>query len=261
MAEYDTAPHLAMDREGAEFAYDSALYVQFDKRPMLDELLSYGWQPGVGPEKFTISKNHPRFKELEKLGRIEGPDPDLAPTSGMYVVTRSEVPHYKTVEFITIRRRGTDIMDQLASAPEFPLCEHPSNRRCPVVPSGQCHKVRFRRQYDDWKAGVDADAAGGMPLSEVPFIDPARREQLTRTGVKTAEQLVALPDDLAGRMPGMLQLRERTRRFLDALAGKRQEEQLQKQLAERDDRIAELTKRLASLESATAAVQEQAKRR
>lgn len=242
--DYDTAPDLAMDREGREFAYDSALYVTFDQRPVLDELLSYGWRPGEGPEKFTISKKHKRFKELLDLGRIEGDDPDA---QGMALVSKSDVPHYVNRDFITIRRRGTDIMDQLANAPEVQLCEHPAGQRCNIVPSGSCHKNRFRRQYEDWKKGLDSDGADGLPLAQVPFIDAARREQLKRTGVRTAEQLVGLAEDVASRMPGTLALQERTRRFLAAVAGQREDEKLAAKLSERDKRIDELEKRLADL--------------
>src|SRR5574341_1540400 len=161
--EYEVAPPVAMGI-GRAYDLDQGLHVSFVKLPVLDQLLSYGW--GEGPEKFTLSGKHPRFKELQALGRIECEDPDV---KGMFLVSKTDTPVYVEKEFIQIIRRGEDPADVMSNLPVLLLCDHVAGRRCPITPSGNCLKNRFKDRYDAWKLSTDPELLDGLPLTEAPF--------------------------------------------------------------------------------------------
>ncbi len=234
--QYETAPAVAMGL-GAEFGFDHLLVTQFFKAPVVDALLSAGFDPDSEPG--TIEDRHPRFKELEEAGRIDGPHPEW---KHHFVISRADMLHYREAEFVRIIRRGEDPADVNGNMPEFLLCDHPVGKVCRQ--RAACYKNRFAERYAKWKAGQDADLASGLPLSEVPFIDSARRAELEHRNVRTAEQLLDLPADVTSRVRGLLGLQDRVRKFMAAIQGQREDEVLEKKLAERDARIAELEARL-----------------
>ncbi len=239
--EYDTAPPVAMGI-GREYDLDRGLYVSFTKLPVLDQLLSYGW--GEGPEKFTLSGRHPRFKELQALGRIDGEDPDA---KGMFLVAKTDSPTYVEREFVQVIRRGEDPADVMSNLPVLLLCEHPAGRRCPITSSGMCLKNRFRDRYDAWKLSTDSELLEGVPLSEAPFINSGWRETLLHRNVRSVEQLAALDADVVGTMPGLSNIQARAVEYLASTKDKRGRDQLRAELTQRDERIAALEARLTAL--------------
>jgi hypothetical protein len=119
-------------------------------------------------------------------------------------------------------------------------------------------KERFPRQYEAWKAGADAETAGGWPLEKWPELDVAQIEELRAARVRTVEQLAGMSDANLGKLgPGWRPVRQAAQDFLEAAKSsapltrlrdentelRAQLEVMQRQQAEQAKALAELQKR------------------
>ncbi len=134
-------------------------------------------------------------------------------------------PIYEDKEFIEIRAPGDNTSVILRVADEF-------------------DKRRFARRYSDWKAGRSQEAAEGTPLSVVPWLSPAQREELAFYHVRTVEHLANLADSNAQGFPGIQNLKQKAKEFLAAAAGAAPVTKMQAELDERDKEIAALKRQL-----------------
>lgn len=148
-------------------------------------------------------------------------------------------PIYKDVEFVRIIVPGQKDL----------IIEQPVD---------QFVKARFARRYADWKSGAAEEAVVGTPLGDLSFINASMREELAYFKVRTAEQLVSMPDNLAQRFAGMQQLKARVQQFLDAAAG---EAPLNKMRGENEALKAQVEAQDKALQALQAQVEELARRR
>ena len=103
-------------------------------------------------------------------------------------------PVFRDVEFIEIMTAG-DAKDI---------------RRRPVRP---VDKQRFQAAYRMFREG-NVEQVVGTPLTEVPWISSAMREELQYSKVRTVEQLAELNDQACGRMPGMYDMKRKAAAWL-----------------------------------------------
>lgn len=117
-----------------------------------------------------------------------------------------------------------------------------------VTEATEHYQNRFRRQWENFKARIE-DPLSGTPLSEVPWMTVGQVAELNAMNVKTVEQLVDMPDNLAQRIMGAHQLRQRAQRFLDAAKGEAVHTQLEQKLQERDDKIREQGEQIKAMQA------------
>jgi hypothetical protein len=98
-------------------------------------------------------------------------------------------------------------------------------------------KAEFSEQYRAFKLNQDQPQTG-TPLEMLAFLSPANRAELGYYGIRTAEQLMTMADVNGQNIMGFQQLKNKTKVYLDALAGAAPAQKLQAELSKRDDEIA-----------------------
>lgn len=124
----------------------------------------------------------------------------------------------------------------------------PGSRDTLVTEVTDVYRNRFRRQYENWKARIE-DPASGTPLKELPWMTVSQVMEFNALNVKTVEQLVNLPDNIAQKFMGFHQVKARAERFLAAAAGEAPSLALEAKLQDRDDKIAEQGKLIAAMQA------------
>ncbi len=142
----------------------------------------------------------------------------------------SDEPIYRSIEFISIKIPGDNTMDV----------------HRPVMASD---KARFRAQYERFKNAA-GEAIEGAPIADLPGIKDGTIRDLNYVGITTIEQLAQVPDSsplsqLMGGNALKLQAKEWVAKNRKASIVN----QTNEALAERDALIAQLSERLAALES------------
>lgn len=104
-------------------------------------------------------------------------------------------------------------------------------------------KQRFAQHYAMFKQRVE-EPTDGHPLSEWPLVTRSQVEQLAFHNVKTVEHLANMADSNVSNFMGMNTLKAKAKLWLEQAGEKANEAKLQAQLAERDERIAALEKKI-----------------
>ncbi len=115
------------------------------------------------------------------------------------------------------------------------------------------HKRRFPRQWESYQAG--REQINGEPLENwyelVNF--PGLIDEMRAAKVRSVNDLAGMNDDFVGRVPGWREWREKARKYVAAQASKaalaEQNAEMNAKIGERDVLIAEMSARLAALES------------
>lgn len=144
------------------------------------------------------------------------------------------VPTYVPVDFVTIFRPGSQAQ----------LTIH--------TPVTDFHIWRFPKEYDAFKAGVDATREG-TALKEWPLMTKGHIRDLNYNGIHTVEQVAALSDSTSGALRGFTHLKGKAQAWLAARNGAA-EAQLED---ERDSKLAALEAQVAQLLQALAVQSDQ----
>lgn len=112
---------------------------------------------------------------------------------------------------------------------------------------------RFSEQYKHYKAGKSL-AESGTPLTQWPSMSAAQVEELKYLGFHTLENLADANDSVVGSMPGMMNLKQKAKAYLELAKGNAPLEKMNKELGEKQNQIdtmanqlAELTKKLSEV--------------
>lgn len=211
----------SMDDEEARKA-DRKLGVRFFMAPVLNETATNGGEIDIDQTE--------RLDKLKELGCAIKSHPVKDLRDRLVVVIPCGRPIYEEVEWIRIMIPGD--RDR--------IIERPANA---------VDKRRFADRYEMWKKNTQGEGAIGTPISELPFINSAQREEFRHFGVHTAEQLVGMSDAVAGKFLGINQLKERTKRYIEAASGKAQAEIINSELKARDAKIDDLMATVAALQA------------
>jgi hypothetical protein len=202
----------------AEQKEDGKLRVDFYKAPVED------FVPTHGAHLDANETPKERIEQLKALGCRIRQHPKEA---DILIVEKCGRPVFREETFIRIQRPGDrDLIN------ERPVEEH--------------DKVRFAKRWAQHEAGADTGVIG-TPLTELPFINTAMREEFAYFGVITAEQLVGMSDANAAKFPYMSKVRPRVQRYLD-------EAQAEAPFKERDAKMAGLEATVAALQAQLAAM-------
>lgn len=135
--------------------------------------------------------------------------------------------HYRDIEFITIFIPG----DKTLSVHR------------PVMASD---KIRFRDKYVQFKQNLTIPTVG-TPLAFWPLVSPAQRQELAYLNCQTVEQLAGMSDTGTQSMIGLLSLRQKAVRFLEAQTSQAGANKLAAELEQRDNAISALEQQVADL--------------
>jgi hypothetical protein len=92
-------------------------------------------------------------------------------------------------------------------------------------------KQRFVRQYTLFKQGAKEDEqVSGTRLGDWPYLSRAQAEELRYLGIKTVEQLASVRDDITGRVPGLVALKQHAAVWLAKTGKSAEAAQFTKQL-------------------------------
>lgn len=107
-------------------------------------------------------------------------------------------------------------------------------------------KIRFRDKYTQFKQNLTVPTIG-TPLAFWPLVSPAQRQELAYLNCQTVEQLAGMSDTATQSMIGLLTLRTKAQRFLEAQESQAGSNKLAAELSQRDDAIAALQAQVADL--------------
>ena len=139
-------------------------------------------------------------------------------------------PIFKDTEYIEIRQPGD----------KDNVRKRPARTR---------DKDRFPEHYRKFKAR-ESQVVEGTPLSEVPWLTRSQVEELKWMSITTVEHLAILSDANAQKVMGFSLLKKKAQSYMDKAQKDAKDADLEKKLAQRDEQIAALTKRLDEMESA-----------
>lgn len=154
-----------------------------------------------------------------------------------------------------IRAVKHEFKSKEAGRPIFEDCEYisiiiPGSRDIFTTPVDEHYKARFRKRYEDWKTREDKERISGTILSEVPWLTKSQIAELQYSNVYTIEQLANLSDTNASKFLGNHELRERAKRYVEAAKGEAPLIKMTAELAERDNQIEVLNRKVAELTAA-----------
>jgi len=132
-------------------------------------------------------------------------------------------PIYEDREFVRIRFPADNKRELVAPANERHYVSHARQQ--------MTYAERFAASYDAWKKS-DAEFISGTPLSELPAITSARREELKAQNIRTVEQMAGITD-AGGRKLGMGWREEvdAAKAYLDRASGTAEVAELKRQIA------------------------------
>jgi hypothetical protein len=140
-------------------------------------------------------------------------------------------PIFHDVEMVKILIVGDPKTSLVAPA-------HSSGQRDPNTGEPMTYAERFPEHYRYFKDGQDQMRADGTPLSEVPWLNASRREELKAVNVRTVEGLAGLDGTMLQRLGmGARELKNKAQAWIDAAAGNAVEARLAGELASRDEQI------------------------
>jgi len=109
-------------------------------------------------------------------------------------------------------------------------------------------KERFPRHYSAFKNRTDGDELmDGTPLSEWPLVNRSQVEEFAFANIKTVEQLAATSDVNGQQFMNFPSMKQKAADWLEVANKGIKAADLQKELASRDEDIAELKEQVAAL--------------
>lgn len=125
----------------------------------------------------------------------------------------------------------------------------PGDKDYKARPVREGDKRRWPRHWEAYQARISQeDIVEGTPLSEWPQITRSQVEELAFYNVKTVEQLVEMSDSHAQQFMGINNLRRKAQEWLDAAEKGKAAEELQAELAKRDELLVQMQARMEELE-------------
>lgn len=111
------------------------------------------------------------------------------------------------------------------------------------------HKLRWPRQYEEFKAGKVA-ATSGTPLAQWPGLSMSQIAEMAALHIRSVEDLAGLTDNRLDRLgPGGRTLRERARVYLAAAAGEAPMAKLVTENQQLRDQLVGLTEQIGEMKS------------
>jgi len=107
-------------------------------------------------------------------------------------------------------------------------------------PASDADRQRFPGAYRAFKAGV-GDFVDGTPLCEVIWITKGQVAELSYNGIRSLEQLAEVADTVCARIPGLMTLREKARKYLEVSKDSARFTKLEKENEDLKNQIASLT--------------------
>lgn len=141
-------------------------------------------------------------------------------------------PIFKETEYVRIMVPGD----------KSSIIERPT--RIGMHPAHDNHK--FAAEYAAFKQGAKEQDLG-TPLKEWPAMSKSQVQEMEYFNVHSVEQLASMQDAHVQKFPGLVQLREQAKTYLEVAAGGAPTAKLQAEVAQRDEQIAGLTQQMSDI--------------
>lgn len=133
----------------------------------------------------------------------------------------------------------------------------PGDRNQAIIrPVAPADKIRFERQYEHWKKTQSNDVMIGTPLEAWNILSLSQIEEFRYFGVRSIEHMADLRDDVAQKITGALQLKQKAQAFIAIMKEEAPMKKVQSELDKRDKEIAALTASMAEMAAAMKKMQE-----
>ena len=110
-------------------------------------------------------------------------------------------------------------------------------------------RALYRDRYERWKAGQQ-DALDGTPIELLPGVMPSQVEELRYHKIRTIEDMAGVSDEVLQRLGvGYRATSVKAQKYLDTKASAAGDEKLRAAMAQKDEELTLLRKRLEALES------------
>lgn len=117
----------------------------------------------------------------------------------------------------------------------------PGDRTSTIVrPVSPADAVRFEKQYAHWKKTAEETMLQGTPLEAWGIMSLAQIEEYRYFGVRTIDQMAELRDDVAMKIMGGVQLKQKAVAFMALAKEEAPMKKVQVELDKRDTEIATL---------------------
>lgn len=123
-------------------------------------------------------------------------------------------------------------------------------------PIRESDKFRFPKQWAAYQNGQSQEQ--GYPLTEWAQVSRAQCDELAYFKIKTVESLAHLPDNLAQKFPGISQLRDKARAYLEERKTAAPVDKLRGEIAKRDETINAMQAQMLQMQEQLITLQEQA---
>jgi hypothetical protein len=108
-------------------------------------------------------------------------------------------------------------------------------------PASKQDKQRFAKQYGMFREGrTEEEQVSGTRLNEWPYLTRAQAEELKYLGIKTVEQLANVRDDITGKVPGLVSLKQNAAVWLAKATKSAEAAQMAKRMQDQDSELANL---------------------
>lgn len=125
--------------------------------------------------------------------------------------------HYKTkdVDFVIVTRPGSrDTVEKEAEVWVREIEQKSKSRPGQQAQVPSTWGPAFRQAYEQWKAGEEIPTEG-TPIKGWPLLSPGAQKELVHAGIRTVEDLAALPDgDLGGLGIGAMSYKQKAKAWL-----------------------------------------------
>jgi hypothetical protein len=108
-------------------------------------------------------------------------------------------------------------------------------------------KARFRDAYKFFREGKSLSDSG-TPLSAWPIITASQVEEFKYLGFYTVEHIASAGEQVLGRVPGLLSLKNRANAFLEAAKGNAPLEKMNKELEDKQNQITTMQNQMAEMQ-------------
>jgi hypothetical protein len=189
-------------------------------------LVIFGWHP-VKDDVLTKGGEVPKDDVRVAIAKEKG----ISITKG------------KETGTLKIEAAGRDIFRDV----EYVQIIIPGQRDIVHRPVEDRDRKEYAAQYRAFRENRDQDAASGTPLSTVTWLAKSMIEELRFFNCRTVEQLATMSDSDVSRFPGLREYQKKAQAFLEAAKGQAPLVRMQKELDERDSRIAALEKQVQDI--------------
>ena len=190
-----------------------------------------------------------------------GPDPGYKPMQGVSYgnggLVRPDADSTRVVFFSKAKlmpAKSRDAGRQVWENVDYVSVQQATEKYPILLEAHDGHRQRWAREYEAYQKGKEA-LPEGTPMSILMPGNEAVVNELKSMAIYTIEQMAAVPDSVLHRIPFGLDLKNRARKYLEAVNGSQGFNKMQAEIEKANERAADTERQLADLKEQLASMQ------